>query len=343
MRMTKYIKQISDTRASDGAEVGEKIASLGEIFNSVVLDGIQVPDGFAVNVAAFKYFLDYNKLNPKLHELLDPVNRKSNSEHVGKKARDLIMRAKFPPELESMIIANYSEYFERNDQEVAVRSSVAYEYLPDMNFPCLHNSFLNIKGPFALIYAIKCCYASLYLDRAIQYREDKDIPHDKVFMCVGVQQMVRSDLACSGTGHIPGPAGDTGDAIQLLGSWGLGDYAIRRIVIPDEFRVLKPLVKKEEEQIIQKKLGSKSRMLVYNDNAAGTNSTLDKTTPRELRAQFVLSDTEINTLVKWSSQIDQLFSVPLDFEWAKDGLNQLLYIIEARPKMQFPTGKDPIS
>lgn len=315
-------------------EVGGKNASLGEMFNKLVPKGIKVPDGFAINVAAFRQFLSFNKLEGKLELLMRDLDREdfSNLEQIGAQARALFKGAKFPSQVENAIVAAYNEYFGSNNQEVAVRSSVISENLAETDFAAQHDSFLNIKGPLALVYAVKCCYASLYTDRAIKYREYNGFEHSKVYLSVGVQRMVRSDLACSGIGVTQKPESGFSDVIHIAGTWGLGEYIVQGLVTPDEFLVLKPELLQGKNAVIQKSLGSKSRMLIYNDNAAGTNSTLDKTTPRELRTQFVLSDEEIAQLARWAMLIEQHYGMPVNFEWAKDGIDQLLYIIQARPQ-----------
>lgn len=332
--MKTYIKRFSETRIGDIAEVGGKNASLGEMFNNLVPKGIKVPDGFAVNVAAFRQFLSYNKLEAKLEALMLDLNRDTfgNLEQIGAEARALFNAAKFPPPVENAIVAAYNEYFGSDNHEVAVRSSATAEDLADASFAGQHDSFLNIKGPLALVYAVKCCFASLYTDRAIKYREDKGFEHSKVYLSVGVQRMVRSDLSCSGIGFTLEPESGFRNVIHLAGTWGLGEYIVQGVVTPDEFLVFKPALTMGKYPIIQKNLGSKSRMLIYNDNAAGTNSTLDKTTPRELRMQFVLSDEEVCQLARWALLIEQHYGRPMDFEWAKDGIDQLLYIIQARPE-----------
>ncbi len=332
--MKTFIKRFSDTRIGDVAEVGGKNASLGEMYNNLVPKGIRVPDGFAINVAAFRDFLSFNQLESRLEQLLLELDRKdfTNLEETGAKARSLIMNAKFPTTVENAIISAYTEYFGNGNQEVAVRSSATAEDLADASFAGQHDSFLNIKGPLALVYAVKCCFASLYTDRAIKYREDKGFDHSKVYISVGVQRMVRSDLACSGIGFTLEPESGFRDVVHLAGTWGLGEYIVQGTVTPDEFLVFKPALLEGKYPIIQKNLGSKNRMLVYNDNAAGTNSTLDKTTPRELRAQFVLSEAEIQQLAQWGMMIEQHYGRPMDFEWAKDGIDRQLYIIQARPE-----------
>ncbi len=332
--MEKFIKKFSETGINDIAHVGGKNASLGEMFNNLVPKGLRIPDGFAVTVAAFRHFIYCNALEAPLKVLMDGLDRKdfSNLDQTGAAARKLIMDAKFPKELELEIIAAYNTLFPRKEQEVAVRSSATAEDLADASFAGQHESYLNIKGPIALIYAIKCCFASLYTNRAIKYREDKGFDHNKVYLSVGIQQMVRSDIGSSGIGFTLEPESGFADVIHLAGTWGLGENIVQGIVTPDEFLVFKPSLRKELKAILQKNLGSKNAMLVYKDVSAGTNSTVNKVTPRELREKFVLADDEVIQLAKWALIIDEHYKKPMDFEWAKDGLDHQLYILQARPE-----------
>lgn len=331
--MKTFIKRFSESRSGDIVEVGGKNASLGEMLNILTPKGINIPDGFAINISAFRQFLSYNNLEYKLEALTRNIDRKefSNLEHIGRQARALINGAKFPPQVENAIMAAYNEYFGNSGQEVAVRSSSTTVDTGDADFAGLHDSFVNIKGPLALIYAVKCCFASYYTDRAIRYREEKGYAHSGIYLSVGVQQMVRSDLACSGIGYTLNPDTGFNGMAYLAGTWGLGNYIVQDVVTPDEFLVFKPALSQGNEAIILKNMGSKSRMLIYNENAAGTNSTVDKITPRELRTQFVLSDKEIEMLSRWLVIIEEQYGKPMKFEWAKDGMSQQFYIIQAVP------------
>jgi pyruvate,water dikinase len=332
--MENFIKQFHQTAITDIAQVGGKNASLGEMYNNLVTKGLNIPNGFAVTAAAYNYFIAYNSLKIKLEEYMAGLDREtfSNLNETGQKARKLIMEAKFPRELDTAIADAYNSTFANVDQEVAVRSSATAEDLADASFAGQHDSFLNIKGPVALIYAVKCCFASLYTDRAIKYRYDKGFDHNKVFLSVGIQQMVRSDVGCSGIGFTLEPESGFRDVVHLAGTWGLGENIVQGLVTPDEFIVFKPSLKKNKKAILQKNLGSKGKMLVYNTTATGTNSTVNKITPRELSEKFVLSDNEIEQLARWALIIEEHYNKPMDFEWAKDGLDNKLYIIQARPE-----------
>jgi len=339
--MEKYIKKFSETGIGDISVVGGKNASLGEMFNNLMRKGVPIPNGFAVTVFAYKHFLEYNAIAESLRQLIHNLDTKefSNLEETGKKARKLITDSTFPQDLENEIIEVYDNLFEQPNQEVAVRSSATAEDLADASFAGLHDSYLNIKGHYALIYAIKCCFASLYTDRAIKYREDRHYNHQSVFLSVGVQQMVRSDLGCSGIGFTLEPESGFKEVIHLAGTWGLGENIVQGLITPDEFLLFKPSLRNNKKAILQKNLGAKNRMLVYNDNAIGTYSTYNKVTPYELQEKFVLNDNEIQTLGHWALVIEEHYGKPMDFEWAKDGLTNELYIIQARPETVHSSSK----
>lgn len=332
--MNPYILKFSEIGIADIGKVGGKNASLGEMYNHLMAEGMRVPDGFAVTTKAYKDFIGYNNLGQEILALSKQLDKKdfSNLKEVGRRARKLIMDAKFPLEIENAISGAYQILCENKELSVAVRSSATAEDLADASFAGQHDSFLNIKGSIALIYAVKCCFASLYTDRAIKYREDKGFDHDKVFLSVGIQIMVRSDKACSGIGFTLEPESGFRNLVHLSGTWGLGETIVQGMVTPDEFLVFKTSLKNNKKAILQKNLGSKNKMLIYNESPAGTNSTILKVTPRKLASKFVLQDKEIEKLARWALFIEEHYKKPMDFEWAKDGLDGLLYIIQARPE-----------
>lgn len=332
--MDPYILKFSEIGIADISKVGGKNASLGEMYNHLMSGGMRVPDGFAVTTKAYKDFIDHNNLGTELQALIKALDKKdfSNLKEIGQNARRLILDAKFPLELENAILRAYRILCENKELSVAVRSSATAEDLANASFAGQHDSYLNIKGSTPLIYAVKCCFASLYTDRAIKYREDKGFDHHKVFLSVGIQIMVRSDKACSGIGFTLEPESGFRNLVHLAGTWGLGETIVQGTVTPDEFLVFKTSLKNNKKAILQKNLGSKNKMLIYNDNPAGTNSTILKVTPRKLASQFVLQDKEIEKLARWALFIEEHYKKPMDFEWAKDGLDGELYIIQARPE-----------
>ena len=263
--MNSFIKKFNEISMEDITSVGGKNASLGEIFSKLSKKGIPVPDGFAVTSFAFEQFLTHNSLHRPLYELLNRLNKKdfSNLREIGAEARQLMLAAQIPGELQEAIERAYEELRADRDFEVAVRSSATCEDLPQASFAGQHESYLNIKGKDALVNAIKKCFASLYTNRAIKYREDNGFDHQKVSLSVGVQKMVRADKACSGVGFTLEPESGFRDLIHLAGVWGLGESIVQGAVTPDEFFVFKPTLRQKKNAIIQKKLGEKAISIVY--------------------------------------------------------------------------------
>ncbi len=237
-----------------------------------------------------------------------------------------------PEVISSEISKAYKELCGGEYFEVAVRSSATAEDLPQASFAGQHESFLNIKGEKELLSAVQKCFASLYTDRAIKYREDNGFAHEKVALSVGIQKMVRSDKACSGVGFTLEPESGFRNVIHLSGVWGLGENIVQGEVTPDEFFVFKPTLIKGKNAIIQKKLGAKEKTMIYADQGNDQTSTINIYTPEEKRMQFVLNDEEIKKLSQWALIIEQHYDKPMDIEWAKDGNSGEIYIIQARPE-----------
>ncbi|MCJ8208342.1 phosphoenolpyruvate synthase [Mucilaginibacter sp. RS28] len=330
--METFIKRFSEIGLGDIAAVGGKNASLGEMYRYLRPKGVLVSDGFAITADAYRYFISANKLEKQLQALMQELDREnfSNLAATGEKARGLIMAGKMPADLGMAITDAYDYLFEQADQGVAVRSSATAEDLPDASFAGQHESYLNVRGHCSLLYAVRKCFASLYTDRAIKYREDKGFDHNKVYLSVGVQQMVRADKGCSGVGFTLEPESGFRDVVHIAGVWGLGENIVQGTVTPDEFLVFKPSLKNNFKAIIQKNLGSKSLTMVYADDE--NREIVNKDTPWELREKFVLTDREIEKLANWALLIEEHYGKPMDFEWAKDGYNRQLYLIQARPE-----------
>ena len=331
--MNTYIKKFNEINITDVPSVGGKNASLGEMFSTLSSQGISVPDGFATTSFAFQEFLTNNSLHSTLNGLMQQLDKKqySNLRDIGSKARKLLMNAALPQNLQNEIIAAYKRlcgnktYF-----EVAVRSSATAEDLPEASFAGQHESFLNIKGEKALLDAVKKCYASLYTDRAIKYREDNGFNHEKVSLSVGIQKMVRSDKASSGVCFTIEPESGFRDIVHIAGVWGLGENIVQGTVTPDEFFVFKPTLLQGKNAIIQKKLGEKAKTMIYGNDE--TSPVINIVTSKEKQEEFVLSDNEIITLAKWALIIENHYQKPMDIEWAKDGITNQLFIIQARPE-----------
>ncbi len=330
--MESLIKNFSEISISDVSVVGGKNASLGEMFNKLKSTGIKVPDGFATTATAFINFLKFNSLEIELEELMKKLDKENfrNLKEIGSYARKLILNSELPEELINEINSAYKKLGSGEEIAVAVRSSATAEDLPEASFAGQHESYLNIRGKMALLNAVKKCFASLYTDRAIKYREDNCFEHHKVYLSVGVQKMVRSDKACSGVGFTLEPESGFKDVIHISGVWGLGENIVQGTVNPDEFLIFKPTLKRGCNSIIQKKLGDKSQTMIYGDD--DQNPLINTETSIEKQEQFVLTDPEIEKIANWALLIESHYQKPMDIEWAKDGETNELFIIQARPE-----------
>jgi pyruvate, water dikinase len=340
--MGKLIKIFNEISALDTAEVGGKNASLGEMFSKLSAKGIKIPDGFATTALAFRNFLNDNKLNDLLQGLLKQLDTQnfSNLKEIGNKAREHMLSAKMPQALQDAIRRAYKELGKDQLIEVAVRSSATAEDLPEASFAGQHESYLNIKGEIALIKAVQKCFASLFTDRAIKYREDNHFEHEKVALSVGIQKMVRSDKGCSGVAFTLEPESGFRQVIHISGVWGLGENIVQGAVNPDEFYVFKPALLQNKKAIIQKKMGDKAKTMIYSSKGIGSSTTKNSKTPHDKTIQFVLDDSEITTLATWANAIEAHYNKPMDIEWAKDGITNQLFIVQARPET-IHSQKDP--
>lgn len=316
----------------DLPRVGGKNASLGEMLNRLSAAAIPVPDGFATTALAFRNFLKQNSLEQPLRQLMNQLDRPSysNLSSIGEKARDIILKAPLPVELCNEIEKSWQQLTNGTEMAVAVRSSATAEDLPEASFAGQHESYLNVRGLPAVLNAVHRCFASLYTDRAIKYREDHGFEHDQVALSAGVQQMVRSDLSGSGIIFTLEPESGFKDVIQISSVWGLGENIVQGAVTPDEYLLFKPALRAGFQPVIQKKLGDKARTLVYGEEPDSPLKNTD--TSQEKRDRFVLSDAELVQLGKWALAIEQHYKQAMDLEWARDGVTDQLYIIQARPE-----------
>lgn len=335
------IKTFSEINLGDISLVGGKNASLGEMFNQLSSEGISVPDGFAITAEGYWNFLNHNKIIPQLSVLLSKLDCKTfnNLSEIGFEARNLLLNAKFPEELRNQIISAYNKLHERSGSVIslAVRSSATAEDLPTASFAGQQETYLNVKGEENLIKACQRCFTSLFTDRAIKYRVDNGFEHMKVALSIGVQAMVRSDLASSGVIFTLDPDSGFENVVLVSGSWGLGENVVQGNVNTDEFIVFKPLLGKVNQPIISHKLGSKMKTMIYsskneNEILKPEDAVINLNTPIEKRGQFVLNDDEIIQLAKWACKIQEHYKCNMDIEWAKDGENGKLYIVQARPE-----------
>lgn len=334
MTMNKYIKKFSEIGIADVAAVGGKNASLGELYNHLAPLGVYVPNGFATTSGAFEEFLAHNSLSAPLSKLMQSLDKKSfaNLREVGAAARQLILRGEMPAAITTAIADAYRLLCGPDTMTVAVRSSATAEDLPQASFAGQHESYLNVRGEKNVLEAVHKCFASLYTDRAIKYREDNGFAHEKIALSAGIQKMVRSDKACAGVAFTLEPESGFRDIILLSGVWGLGENIVQGAVTPDEFFVFKPALRQGKQAIIQQKMGDKSKTMLYaaDNDAAGTTVNVD--TPKEEQERFVLTREEVILLAKWCLLIEEHYRKPMDIEWAKDGITGELFIVQARPE-----------
>ncbi len=331
--MERLVIPFSELGLKELPMVGGKNASLGEMYNQLCDEGIIIPNGFATTATAFWQFLDENNIEKKLQALLKDLNRNTfaNLNEIGEKAREYILESKLSDAFSEEIFKAYQNLTDNKFTEVAVRSSATAEDLPKTSFAGQHDTFLNIKGKEGLLLAVKKCFASLYTDRAIKYREDHNFLHSDVALSVGVQKMVRSDKGCSGVGFTLEPESGFQQIIHLSGVWGLGENIVQGKVNPDEFYVFKPTLEQEKNAIIQKKLGDKKETMIYAESN-GHSSIVNIATEIERQQQFVLTDAEVLLLAKWALAIEKHYKKAMDIEWAKDGITNELFITQARPE-----------
>ena len=320
--------------------VGGKNASLGEMYRNLSSRGVKVPNGFAITAKAYYYFLEKAGIKEKINSLLANLNIKDINElqRVGHEIRYLIRNAELPKEVSDAIKEAYYhlglQYGKNPD--VAVRSSATAEDLPDASFAGQQETYLNVRGEEELIKHVKLCFASLFTNRAISYRADKGFDHFKVALSVGVQKMVRSDKACSGVMFSIDTESGFKDVVLINASYGLGENIVQGAVNPDQYYVFKPTLKQGYKPIISKKLGSKDVKMIYCNE--GNKRTKNVPVDVADRKRFALTDDEILKLAEWACIIEDYYSekhgryTPMDMEWAKDGVSNELFIVQARPE-----------
>ncbi|MGF2039798.1 MAG: phosphoenolpyruvate synthase [Nostoc sp. CmiVER01] len=319
--------------------VGGKNASLGEMIQQLTPKGINVPTGFATTAYAYRYFIKSAGLEAKLRKLFADLDVEDvkNLRERGKKARSLLIHTPFPVELREAIATAYQSLCERYNAEtdVAVRSSATAEDLPDASFAGQQETYLNVVGVEGVLAACHKCFASIFTDRAISYRHTKGFDHFSIALAVGVQKMVRSDLATSGVMFSIDTETGFKDAALITAAYGLGENVVQGSVNPDEYYVFKPTLKAGFRPIIDKKLGSKELKMIYDD---GSKFTKNVSVPPRERGKFALNDEEILQLANWACLIEDHYSqvhgisTPMDIEWAKDGITNQLFIVQARPE-----------
>lgn len=341
----KFILWFSEINKNDIPLVGGKNANLGEMYQNLTNaknetfadEKISVPYGFAVTSYAYSYFIEKNQLDKKIREVLEGLDTGDIHalERAGKAVRDLIMSSSFPSEMEEEIWDAYVKLAKElnldvSELDVAVRSSATAEDLPDASFAGQQESYLNVHGRHNLLEAIKLAISSLFTNRAISYRQDQHFDHFKVKLSVAVQKMVRSDRGCSGVMFTLDSDSGFREVVLINGSWGLGEYIVKGVVTPDEFMVYKPTLRKGYKAIINKKLGTKEKKLIYSHE--GSKATKEAVVHEADRHKYVLNDDQILKLAKWGTIIEEHYGKPMDIEWAYDGHSKELYIVQARPE-----------
>ena len=329
----KYVRFFNQIGIKDVAIVGGKNASLGEMYQNLSAKGVSVPNGFATTSDAYWLLLEENKIKDEIKAALEglDISDTADLQKRGAKIRELILSSKLPRAIEEETLEAYkllsSEYGSKNI-DVAVRSSGTAEDLPDASFAGQQETFLNIDSPEKLLESVKKCFASLFTDRAISYRASRGYDHLKVALSIGVQKMVRSDISSSGIMFTIDTESGSQDLILINSIWGLGENVVSGRVNADEFFVFKPTLKEGKRTILKRSLGSKKEKMLYSDDKQTRNiQTSDKE-----RNSFSLSDDEVEVLARQALAIEEHYKRPMDIEWAKDGVDGKLYIVQARPE-----------
>ena len=337
---TKFILWFNEIWIEDVPLVWGKNASLGEMYTNLTPKGVNIPNGFAITAYAYRYLLEQTWAQEKIKEILSDLNTEDmdNLAERGAKVRRLIKNLEFPDDLRKAIIDSYKKMEEMYGKniDVAVRSSATAEDLPDASFAGQQETYLNIYGYEEIIEACKKCFASLFTNRAISYRQDKGFDHFEVALSITIQRMVRSDLACSGVMFSIDTESWFKDAVFLTGSYGLGENVVQWAVNPDEWYIFKPTLREGKRPILSKKVGEKAIKMIYTNDSRTPTKNIP--VPAADRKKLVLTDDEVLNLAKQVLVIEDHYSekkwkfCPMDTEWAKDGKTGELFIVQARPE-----------
>ena len=336
----KFILRFDEIGIEDVPYVGGKNASLGEMYRNLVPKGVNIPNGFAITAYAYRYLLKETWADKKIKEILSDLDTSDmdNLAQRGSRVRSLIKSLEFPEDLTKAIIESYKkmEKIYWKNVDVAVRSSATAEDLPDASFAGQQDTYLNIFGYESIIDACKRCFASLFTNRAISYRQDKHFDHFSIALSITVQKMVRSDLACSGVMFSIDTESGFKDAVLLTGAYGLWENVVQWAVNPDEWYIFKPTLRKWKKAILSKKVGEKAIKMIYSNS--GVAPTKNISVPEADRKKLTLTDDEVINLAKQVVIIEDHYSkkkwkfCPMDTEWAKDGKTGELFIVQARPE-----------
>jgi pyruvate,water dikinase len=336
-----YIINLNEVSLKDINLVGGKNASLGEMIQNIESMGIKVPNGFAVTTKAYRDFIDFNGLQEQVVNLVSGLDDGNLPElrRVGAEVRQLIRNGIFPPKIKEEIRERYMQLSESYGQkmiDVAVRSSATAEDLPDASFAGQQETFLNVRGSESILEAVRNCFASLFTDRAISYRNTFNYNHFDIALSVCIQKMVRSDMAASGVAFSLDPESGFKDVVVINSSWGLGEMIVQGAVSPDEFIIFKPSLEQGFSSIIEKKIGNKDKKMIYGEDHGKLTKTV--TVSDEDKEKFSVTDQQALEIARWVSSIEKYYSnlkgrwCPMDVEWAIDGISNDLYIVQARPE-----------
>ena len=341
-KVVDFVRRFEEIGIGDIPSVGGKNASLGEMYRELRTVGVRVPDGFAITADAYRYFLRNTSLDRQITDLLEGLDTRDVPElrARGSRIRQAILSAELPADLQEAIIKAYDRLCRSTGGggalDVAVRSSATAEDLPDASFAGQQETYLNVQGTAAVLHTVKRCFASLFTDRAISYRVDKGFDQLSVALSVGIQRMVRSDLAASGVMFTVDTETGFRDVVLINAAYGLGENVVQGAVNPDEYCVFKPTLEKGFRPILQKKLGAKEFKLIY--DVGGGKMVKNVPVPAEDAARFAISDDEILELARCGALIERHYSAkrgrptPMDIEWAKDGITGEMFVVQARPE-----------
>lgn len=333
--MQQYVLWYQELGMGDVNKVGGKNASLGEMISNLANAGVQVPGGFATTSYAFNEFLEQSGLNQKIYDILDvlDVDDVNALATAGAQIRQWVIDTPFHPEFEDVVRSSYDQLSsETSNASFAVRSSATAEDMPDASFAGQQETFLNVKGYDSVLVAIKHVFASLFNDRAISYRVHQGYDHKGVALSAGVQRMVRSDTAASGVMFTMDTESGNNDVVFITSSFGLGEMVVQGAVNPDEFYVHKPSLTAGHKAVVRRNIGSKLIQMVYSDDLEHGKQVKIEDVPANLRREFSVNDEEVMELAKQAMIIEKHYGRPMDIEWAKDGNDGKLYIVQARPE-----------
>ncbi|MCD6526049.1 MAG: phosphoenolpyruvate synthase [Desulfuromonas sp.] len=340
-QQAKYIRFFDELTIDDVPLVGGKNASLGEMYRELIPKGVKIPNGFAITAAAYRYVLDQGDARAQLHAALDGLHPEDMDElaRCGALARDIVYNAGLPADLQQEILAAYHKLQQEygSEMSVAVRSSATAEDLPTASFAGQQDTYLNINGDDAVLDACRRCFASLFTNRAIHYRVDQGFDHFSIALSIGIMKMVRSDLASSGVMFSLDTESGFSDVVFITGAYGLGENVVQGAVDPDEFYIHKPTFAQGHKMVLRRSIGSKKIKMIY---SAGDDKeqTHNIRTSEQERQRFCIDDEDVLVLADYAIKVEEHYSAkaghnkPMDMEWAKDGLDGQLYLVQARPE-----------